>query len=67
MSEIIHKMEKVQSLVVNTNLFICFHGNHFKQMHFGGFFCSDMKSDAMFVPEVPSKTISVQCFQTCKS
>jgi len=32
-----------------------------------GFFCTDMKSDGSFVPVVPSKTIPVQCFQTCKA
>ena len=36
-------------------------------MHFGGVFCTDMKSDGSFVPVVPSKTIPVQCFQTCKA
>ena len=50
-----------------TKLFFRFHGNCFKQMHFGGVFCTDMKSDGSFVPVVPSKTIPVQCFQTCKA
>ena len=50
-----------------TKLFFHFHGNRFKQMHFGGVFCTDMKSDGSFVPVVPSKTIPVQCFQTCKA
>ena len=36
-------------------------------MHFGGVFCTDMKSDGSFVPLVPSKKIPVQCFQTCKA
>ena len=48
-------------------LFFRFHGNRFKQMHFGGVFCTDTKSDGSFVPVVLSKTIPVQCFQTCKA
>ena len=31
-----------------------FHGNRFKQMHFGGVFCTHMKSDGSFFPVVPS-------------
>ena len=44
-----------------------FPGNRFQQMHFGGVFCTDMKSDGSFVPVVPSKTIPVRGFQTCKA
>ena len=36
-------------------------------MHFGGVFCTDMKSNGSFVPVVPSKTIPVQYFQTWKA
>ena len=34
-----------------------FHGNRFKQMHFEGVFCTDMRSDGSFVPVVPPKSI----------
>ena len=47
--------------------FFRFHGNRFKQMHFGGVFSTDTKSDGSFVPVVLSKTIPVQCLQTCKA